>query len=136
METGSTSLENLTQTVRPLPPRDMVEYIAAAETLQKLPDGILKTLLCDGLVDEVSLKRNNSAMISQSQPQKKYTIVKVRAKMLGYSEKKIGDGSRLGRFVHERIKPAFQEMIGRYPVYHYQISPELDTTIHTFLGAN
>lgn len=133
LETGQTSIkEPAPAPQRTLPQRDMVEYIDAAEKLRNLPDGILKSLLADGLTDEIALKRNNSLPPAK----KDYTIVKVRAKMLGYTDKEIGDGSRLGRFVHQRIEPTFQEMIGRYPVYHYELTPELDTTIHTFFGAN
>lgn len=129
LETGQTSTQQ--QEPRQLPQRDMVEYIDAAEKLRNLPDGILKALLADGLADEIALKRNNALPPAK----KDYTIVKVRARMLGYSEKEIGDGSRLGRFIHQQIEPAFQEMIGRYPVYHYEVTPELDTAIHTYFGA-
>lgn len=128
LETGQTSTQ---QEPRQLPQRDAVEYITAAKDLQALPDGILKALLADTLADEIALKRNNALPPAK----KDYTIVKVRAKMLGYPDKEIGDGSKLGRFIHQRIEPAFQEMIGRYPVYHYELTPELDTAIHTFFGA-
>lgn len=133
LETGQAAIkEPAPAPQRTLPQRDMVEYIDAAEKLKNLPDGILKSLLADGLTNEIALKRNNALPSAK----KDYTIVKVRAKMLGYTDKEIGDGSKLGRFVHQRIEPAFQEMIGRYPVYHYELTPELDTTIHTFFGAN
>lgn len=128
LETGQTSTQQ--QEPRQLPQRDAVEYITAAKDLQSLPDGILKALLADTLADEIALKRNNALPPIKSD----YTIVKVRAKMLGYSDKQIGNGSNLGRFVRQQIEPAFQEMIGRYPVFHYEVTPELDTAIHTFFG--
>lgn len=53
----------------------------------------------------------------------------------GYSLREIGNGTALGRYIHQRIPVAYQEMVGRYPVYHYEITPELDIAIHTFFGA-
>jgi len=124
-----------TQIAPPLPQlanRDIVEYIEASKTLESLQDGVLKALLKDGLVDEIELSRNTRALPGSTQ---KYTIVKVRAKFLGYTEAEIGRGTELGKFVRSRIEPAFQEIVGRYPVYHYLISDRLDTAIHTFFGA-
>lgn len=133
IETGSTSTpQQKTPQPAPLPVRDTIDYIEAANKLEGLRDSMLKTLLADSLVDELSLRRNSSVALL---PRKDYTIAKVRAKMLGYTEKEIGNGSQLGAFIRKRIEPAFQEMIGRYPVYHYEITPELDTVIHTFFGA-
>lgn len=117
-----------------LSPRDTIDYIDAAEKLDLMQDSTLKMLLKDCLVDELELKRNQKTLPGGAE-KKKYTIVKVRAKQLGYTPKEIGDGSKLGRFVHARIKPAYQEMVGRWPVFHYEIDDELDTTIHTFFGA-
>lgn len=117
-----------------LPPRDTIDYIDAAEKLDLMQDGTLKMLLKDCLVDELELKRNQKALPGGAE-KKKYTIVKVRAKQLGYTAKEVKDGTSLGRYIHARIKPAYQEMVGRYPVFHYEITPELDTAIHTFFGA-
>lgn len=116
-------------------PRDTVEYIEAAAKLECFQESTLKQLLQDCLVDELELRRNQKALPGGVE-KKRYTIVKVRAKQLGYTTKDIGGGSALGRFVHARIKPAYQEMVGRYPVYHYEINSELDTAIHTFFGAS
>lgn len=115
-----------------LPNRDAVEYIEAATKLEDMADSTLKMLLKDFLVDELSLQRNNMAI---TPTRKDYTIVKVRAKQLGYSAKEIGDGTALGRFIRNRLQPAYQEFIGRFPVFHYEVCPELDTAIHTFFGA-
>jgi anti-repressor protein len=41
-----------------LPSRDATEYINAAKTLESLQDGILKQLLSNALVDEISLAQN------------------------------------------------------------------------------
>ena len=117
---------------RQLPPvRDGVDYANAAIAVQGLKDGILKQLISDLLVDELSLDQNLKYLPVAEKP-KQYTIAKARAKSLGYTETQIGSGTSLGRFVKSQIQPAFQEQIGRYPVYHYEINSALDTAIHTF----
>jgi hypothetical protein len=117
---------------RQLPPvRDGVDYANAAIAVQGLKDGILKQLISDLLVDELSLDQNLKYLPVAEKP-KQYTIAKVRAKSLGYTETQIGNGTSLGRFVKSQIQPAFQEQIGRYLVYHYEINSALDTAIHTF----
>lgn len=117
-----------------LPVRDTVEYIEAADKLERMSDSILKLLLKDCLIDELELRHNNLALPSGDR-RKQYTIVKVRAMQLGYSAKEIGKGTDLGRFVKARIKPSHQELVGRFPVYHYEVNSDLDTAIHTFFGA-
>jgi prophage antirepressor-like protein len=131
--TGSYSIAPQPEPVA-LPPRDTIDYVEAAATLESMPDSTLKALLRDSMVDELCLRRSGNLALSAT-PQKQYTIVKVRAKQLGYSLKEIGNGATLGRYIHQRIPVAYQEMVGRYPVYHYEITPELDTAIHTFFGA-
>ena len=119
------------EVTRVIPQRDAVDFIQAAKDCQSLPNGLLKQLLNDMLIDQVSLEQNLKYLPVAEKP-KQYTIVKVRAKSLGYTESQIGDGTQLGRFVKARLEPAFQEMIGRFPVYHYEINPDLDDAIHQF----
>lgn len=118
---------------RVLPVRDTVDYIEAAAKLETLSNGILKHLLKDALVDQVSLDQNLKYLPVAEKP-RQYTIAKVRAKSLGYSESQIGDGTQLGRFIKSQIEPAFQEHIGRFPVFHYEINAELDTAIHRYFN--
>lgn len=132
-KTGSYSVTQRPNPVA-LPPRDTIEYVEAAVALEAMPDSTLKALLRDSMVDEICLRRSGQQQLIAGS-QKQYTTVKIRAKQIGYSLKEIGDGSALGRFVHKRVTVAYQEMVGRYPVYHYEITPELDTAIHTFFGA-
>ncbi|MGL5062355.1 MAG: BRO family protein [Microcoleus sp.] len=114
---------------RVLPTRDAVDYIQAAKIITELPDGLLKQLVGDLLVDELSLQQNLKYLPVAEKP-KQYTIVKIRAKTLGYPESQIGNGSALGKFVKARIQPAFAEQIGRYDsVNHYEITPALDQAI-------
>lgn len=116
-----------------LPKRDIVDYIEAANKLQSLDNGILKHLLRDALVDQVSLEQNLKYLPVAEKP-KQYTTVKVRAKSLGYSDYQIGDGSGLGKFVKSCVEPAFQELIGRYPTYHYEINSSLDQAITRYFS--
>ena len=118
---------------RVLPVHTAVEYAEAAYKTECLPDGHLKRLLKNALVDELDLQQNLKYLPVAEKPEK-FTIVKVRAKALGYSSAQIGDGNRLGKFVRGRVEPAFQEMIGRYPVYHYEITPALDEAIHLYFS--
>jgi len=118
---------------RIMPTRDAVDYIEAAAKLDSLSEGILKHLLKDALVDQVSLEQNLKYLPFADKP-KQYTIAKVRAKSLGYSDMQIGDGSQLGRFIKSQIEPAFQEQVGRYPVFHYEITGDLDTAIHRYFN--
>ena len=119
-----------------LPERDTIDYITAASALEKLADSTLKSLLKDSLIDEIELRRNIKALSESDRPNpKKYTIAKVRAKMLGYSPEEIGNGTGLGKFIHSQIKPSFREFVGKYPVYHYEVTPEFDEAIHAYFSA-
>jgi phage regulator Rha-like protein len=120
-------------TPRQLPQHSAVEYAQAAHMVETLPDNLLKQLVRDALIDELSLQQNLKYLPVAEKP-KQYTIVKVRAKRLGYTDKQIGDGKQLGRFVKSQVAPSFQEVIGRYPVYHYEINESLDNAIHKFFN--
>lgn len=123
---------NQQTTEQQLPPkRDSVDFINAADKLSKLPaNGQLKQLLEDALVDDLSLNKTNSNALTASQ--KEYTIVKVRAKELGYTIEQINAGTGLGRYVANRIDFAFKKRVGDYQVKHYAVTDELDNTIHDY----
>lgn len=127
-KTGSYS----TRQQRQLPQRDAIEYIEATEKLNNMEDSILTRLLRDTLVDELALRQN--ANLLPQQKKERITILKVRAKELGYTETQIGNGSALGHFVKSQVKPLFQENIGRYKVWHYEINDELDNAIHAYFS--
>lgn len=116
-----------------LPERDAVDFADAAFKVNSLPNGILKQLINDALVDQISLQQNLRCLPVAEKP-KQYTIVKVRAKQLGYTDEQVGNGQQLGKFVKSQVSPSFQEMVGRYPVYHYEINPDLDEAIHQFFN--
>jgi hypothetical protein len=124
--------EKLSPVERVLPTRDVVDYANAAQQINSLPNGLTKQLLDDLLADEISLTRNLKYLPVAEKP-KQYTIVKIRAKALGYNESQIGNGSQLGKFVRSRLQPAFTDNIGRFDaVNHYEITPELDQAIRDF----
>jgi hypothetical protein len=132
-EITTESLLSQKPTPKELPQHSAVEYAQAAHMVETLPDNLLKQLVRDALIDELSLQQNLKYLPVAEKP-KQYTIVKVRAKRLGYTDKQIGDGKQLGRFVKSQVAPSFQEVIGRYPVYHYEINESLDNAIHKFFN--
>lgn len=127
-KTGSYSTNQQKQ----LPSRDAIEYIEATQKLNNMDDSILTRLLRDTLVDELALRQNTNLLPQQKK--ERITILKVRAKELGYTEAQIGNGSALGCFVKSLVKPQFQEDVGRFKVWHYEISNELDNAIHSYFN--
>ena len=114
-----------------LPQRDAIAYIEAAKKVETINNLTLQQLLRDELVDELSVKRGQKQLAGAPT---QYTIVKVRARELGYSTADIGNGSALGKFVAKMVQPAFIERVGKYEVKHYQINDVLDTAIKTYFG--
>lgn len=114
-----------------LPVRDATELSLTAERIETINNLTLRQLLRDELIDELSIKRG----IKQLAPVKnEYTIVKVRAKELGYSLIDIGNGSALGKFVAKLVPIAFDERVGKYSVKHYLVNDQLDTAIKSYFG--
>lgn len=123
----------LPEPVRVLPQRDTIDYVQAAAIIPSLQvNGLLKQLLEDSLTDDLELMRNQKALTSGSKDKRQFTIAKVRAKELGYSVERIGNGSHLGRFIAKQIEPAMVERVGKYMVNHYEVTPELDEVIHAY----
>jgi prophage antirepressor-like protein len=116
-----------------LPQKDPMELLTNAITVSnQTPDGYIKRLFDQLIVDRLSLVQNTKQLSGVTEPVAEYTIVKVRAKELGYTLTQIGNGSALGTFVKKKVNSAFQERVGRYDVYHYEINNELDGAIHDF----
>jgi hypothetical protein len=92
-------------------------------------NGLLKQLLEDSLTDDLELMRNHKALPGAK---RQFTIAKVRAKELGYSVDRIGNGSQLGRFIAQQLKPAMTERVGKFMVNHYEVTPQLDEIIHAY----
>jgi phage regulator Rha-like protein len=119
------------------PRRDSVDFIEAADKLSRLRvNEQLKRLLEDALVDDLSLAKTSQGLLppSAAEAQDGYTMVKVRARELGYSLKDIGSGASLGKFVAKRIKKTFRFRVGDYMVNHYQVCEELDAVIHEYFA--
>lgn len=132
METGITTLDygDRQTEIKALPQRDTIDYVQAAAILPTLKvNGLLKQLLEDALTDDLELMRNQKALPGAK---RQFTIVKVRAKELGYSTERIGNGGSLGRFVAQIIHPAMSERVGKFMVNHYEVTPELDEAIHAY----
>lgn len=129
--------------------RDTIDFINAADKLSNLNvNPQLKQLLEDSLVDELSLNQTRESLPEvetngdkpktnghELRPQaKEYTILKVRARELGYPVELINAGTGLGVYVANKIDHAFKKRVGRYEVKHYLISNELDQVIHSYFA--
>jgi hypothetical protein len=113
---------------RQLPPvRDTIEYLEAAKQIQVFSDPLMRSLLNQRLMEELSAGQPLLNAAAQTQ-----VILTVRAKELGYTDKQIGSGSRLGRFVAKVMPPNGKTQHGRYPVNVYDLTTELDETIHAY----
>ncbi len=132
-----TTLQKLTEKEEPknnvvqLLSRDVIDYVNAAKDIEALVPGYLKELLRDELVDTLSTKRG---LLKPSEQKAEYTIVKVRARELGYSTEQVGHGGQLGKWVKRHVPVAFIERVGKYDVNHYEINSQLDETIHAFFS--
>jgi hypothetical protein len=113
---------------RQLPPiRDTIEYLNAAKEIQVFPDPLMRSLLNQRLMEDLSAGQLLLAAAPQTQG-----ILTVRAKELGYTDKQIGNGSQLGKFVSRLIPANGKTQHGKYPVNVYDLTPELDETIHAY----
>ena len=132
MATGTVSIAPQPEPVRELPRRDAIEYINATATLATLPDSRIKRLLDARLVAELSIDVVNQRQITPVEDVKNYTTATVRAAMLGYSTKQIGNGSSLGKFIKSEITPDFSDWQGQFSVAHYEVCDALDSRIHAY----
>jgi phage regulator Rha-like protein len=123
--------ESVSQPSAPLPHRDATELTHTAIAIENINNLTLQQLLRDELIDELSVKRGQR-QLAAAPPQ--YTIVKVRARELGYTTEQIGNGASLGAFVAKMVTPAFDERVGKYRVKHYEVNDQLDTAIKTYFG--
>jgi KilA-N domain len=128
VETGKTQIVDKSI----LPARDTTELTATAKDIYSLPDGYLKELLRDSLVDELNIRQGKTKAIEAAKIE--HTIGKVRAKELGYSLEQIGNGSGLGKWLKKSVPISFTERVGKYDVNHYEVNPTLDTSIHTYFS--
>lgn len=111
------------------PQRDLIDYMQVIERFEYLAqDPLIKSLVAQRLAEELGSKALPSIVDIQ-------VIVTVRAGELGYSQKQIGTGSQLGKFVYSRIQPTGKTQHGKYPVNAYKLTKELDDCIHEFFGA-
>ncbi|NEO88435.1 MAG: hypothetical protein F6J87_30040 [Spirulina sp. SIO3F2] len=64
--------------------------------------------------------RTKKALPPSEHRKKEYTIVKVRARELGYSVAQIDSGSALGIYVARKVNHAFFKRVGDFKVKHYE----------------
>ena len=133
-KTGSYSVHQEPQQQLP-PKRDSVDFTEVHKYLSTINDLSIADLLRDKLEEDLyfSLGRQNPKAIAAAKP-KEYTIGKVRARELGYSDKQIGNGSALGRFLAKNVPVAYIQRVGKYDVKHYEGADTLDTAIKSYFG--
>lgn len=125
LTTGSVSI------TQPELPPSAIEYIQASKTLQELSNPMLKSLLEQRLMEE--LTPTNKLISGASESTK--IILTVRAQELGYKSSQIGSGSSLGKFVLKQgISPIGKVQHGKYPVNVYDLTTELDRSIHNYFS--
>lgn len=113
---------------RQLPPiRDTIEYTQVTKDISAISDPILRSLLTQRLMEELSAGQPLLNGAAQTQ-----VILTVRAKELGYADKQIGSGAQLGKFVSKILPPNGKTQHGKYPVNVYDLTPDLDATIHAY----
>lgn len=59
---------------------------------------------------------------------------KVRALELGFTNKQIGNGSQLNKFLRNKLTPVFSQTINYIENNFYEVNDELDTCINSFYG--
>lgn len=84
-------------------------------------DPLIKSLISQRMAEELGGKKQDE--ITQ-------VVLTVRAGQLGFSQKDIGSGSALGKFVLKQgLEPTGKTQHGKYPVNVYDLSEELDAAI-------
>jgi hypothetical protein len=132
MTTFDKLTEVLVAPVRQLSVHTSVEYANAAQYISQENNKTLQELLRNQLIDELSVIQSQTKALSPSITER--TIVKVRAKELGYTITQIGNGTALGKWVAKSIPVSFEERVGKYIVKHYEVTTELDEVIHDFFS--
>jgi hypothetical protein len=103
------------------PQRDIIDYINAAQSIGLTHDPIIKSLLSQRMAEELGGKK---------QAETELVVLTVRAGQLGFSQKDIGTGSALGKFVLKQgLEPTGKSQHGKYSVNVYDLTEELDAAI-------
>lgn len=132
LTTGQVQISTESQPQLP-PKRDAIDYVQASHILENLKNPILRSLLEQRMMEE--LTPTNKLLTGQNQEKPICVITSVRAAQLGYTEKQIDGGSRLGKFVLKQgLKPVGKVQHGKYPVNVYELTEELDNAIHAYFS--
>lgn len=106
------------------PQRDLVDYINAFKSIGIDQDPLIRPLLMQRAAEELGGK---------FLPATRQILVAVRAGELGISQKDIGTGSQLGKYIVAcGFEPNGKTPHGRYEVNTFSPSPELDEAILRF----
>jgi hypothetical protein len=121
----------------PPPPREIpssVDYVNAWEKLKGMPRSKMTELIEYRMASELEIENVNQRFLSGEveDEQRHLTTVNIRAKQLGYMDKQIGDGKKLGVFVKNHLEPHCKDWQGQYLVWHYIVNDELDEVIHSY----
>ena len=115
---------------KPLPKKETpnaVEYLEACKTLEEVSNPMLRSLLEQRLMEEIS-------SLNALPPADPMCILTVQAKELGYSDAEIGNGSKLGKYIAKFFTPEGKQQHGRYRVNTYRKSEALNLAIHEFFN--
>ena len=119
------------------PPREIpssVDYVNAWEKLKGMPRSKMTELIEYRMASELEIENVNQRFLSGEveDEQRHLTTVNIRAKQLGYTDRQIGDGKKLGVFVKNLLEPHCKDWQGQYRVWHYIVNDELDEVIHSY----
>lgn len=108
------------------PQRDLLDYLEAAKSIGIDQDPLLKSLFSQRMAEQLG---------GAALPATQQVIATVRAQELGYSQKEIGNGSQLGKFlVKQGCQPTGKTQHGRYPVNVFDLDSNLDRAIHLYFS--
>jgi prophage antirepressor-like protein len=108
------------------PQRDLKDWIECMEIMNLTEDPILKSLVTQRMAEQLG---GNTLPVSRQ------VLVSVRAGELGISQKFIGTGAQLGKYIVAcGFRPSGKTPHGRYEVNCYDLTSELDRAILDFFG--
>ena len=138
---GFTVTSNAVEPQPQLPPvRDEIDWINALQKLSTIDDPFLKeqlTFLARKHVGLMVAKAQSLPAAIDCPPARRITTVTVRASELGYKIFK-DNGTNLGKWVKSRVKSLPESdkvQEGRYLVWAYYCTEELDAAIHAYYTA-
>jgi anti-repressor protein len=106
-----------------------IEYVQASKDLPSIQNPMLRSLLEQRLMEEVS-----TLNVPLQLGGERMVILTQYAKELGYTDKQIGTGSALGAHVARMVASEGKQQHGRYLVNTYRTTPALTSAVHSFFA--